>query len=460
MRCGGQDQAPQTPSGRSEIRGAKSKTNFPKPHPPYVKRTGAGYGDPAGRSGGGNGRGGGSCRPARSPGAARPPSGPRHPRPAPRGRAGDGGDRRAGGRPGAGIVHRVAGWSDRGQGARLRGGPASCRVRQPGGDRPERRQAMRSGSRLSPTRSAGISTPPTSHATSPTARSFAGSRAASSPSPPGPRGSLPGRSCLAPGWSWSLSEMPCRFTPTPCRPATKPTGPTPGDCRGWHWTSGNAAGATTPGFSNPSTSAARRRGPVGTEGPRGTTMITNGNVNAGSRTSTGADQSRTKAAYGLQWNRFRILRPDEDRATFRNRTGLGEAAAGALVLDAGCGMGRYLGSRRRRGSRVVGLDLSAAVAAARDLTADLSRRVAGAGRPAPAPVRRGHVRPDLFARRPRPHPRPPRRLPGPGTAAQSGGRIAIWVYPRERPCAGADHRTSTARSRPGFRSGSWSSSAA
>ena len=34
------------------------------------------------------------------------------------------------------------------------------------------------------------------------------------------------------------------------------------------------------------------------------------------------DQSRTKSAYGLQWNRFRIIRPEEDRATFRNRTGL------------------------------------------------------------------------------------------------------------------------------------------
>ena len=34
------------------------------------------------------------------------------------------------------------------------------------------------------------------------------------------------------------------------------------------------------------------------------------------------DQTRTKSAYGLQWNRFRIIRPEEDRVTFRNRTGL------------------------------------------------------------------------------------------------------------------------------------------
>ena len=55
------------------------------------------------------------------------------------------------------------------------------------------------------------------------------------------------------------------------------------------------------------------------------------------------DQGRTKSAYGLQWNRYRIIRPEEDRATFRNRTRLaGSDLDGKVVLDAGCGMGRYL----------------------------------------------------------------------------------------------------------------------
>jgi mannose/cellobiose epimerase-like protein (N-acyl-D-glucosamine 2-epimerase family) len=31
------------------------------------------------------------------------------------------------------------------------------------------------------------------------------------------------------------------------------------------------------------------------------------------------EQSRTKSAYGLQWNTFRIVRPEEDRATFRRQ---------------------------------------------------------------------------------------------------------------------------------------------
>ncbi len=66
-------------------------------------------------------------------------------------------------------------------------------------------------------------------------------------------------------------------------------------------------------------------------------------VSAPSQPAESLDQSRTRSAYSLQWNRFRIVRPDEDRATFRNRTGLTAAdLAGATVLDAGCGMGRYL----------------------------------------------------------------------------------------------------------------------
>ena len=84
------------------------------------------------------------------------------------------------------------------------------------------------------------------------------------------------------------------------------------------------------------------------------------------------DQSRTKTAYGLQWNRYRIIRPDEDRATFRNRTGLSPADLdGKVVLDAGCGMGRYLRiAAESSASLIVGIDLSRAVVAARELTAD------------------------------------------------------------------------------------------
>jgi SAM-dependent methyltransferase len=147
------------------------------------------------------------------------------------------------------------------------------------------------------------------------------------------------------------------------------------------------------------------------------------------------DQTRTQSTYGLQWNRFRIIRPEEDRATFWNRTGFrAEELAGALVLDAGCGMGRYLRVAAEAGARVVGIDLSAAVVAARELTAGWPGVV-------------GVVRGDLL--------RPPLapsafdfiyaigvldHTPDPRAAflnlvrlLKPGGRIAVWVYRKERP---------------------------
>jgi SAM-dependent methyltransferase len=148
-----------------------------------------------------------------------------------------------------------------------------------------------------------------------------------------------------------------------------------------------------------------------------------------------SDQTRTQAAYSLQWNRFRIIREEEDRATFANRTGFSDAdLAGKIVLDGGCGMGRYLRVAAGRGARlVVGIDLSHAVEAARDLTAGLSD----------VAITRG----DLL--------RPPfaaesfdliysigviDHTPDPRAAflelaglLKPGGRIAIWIYERESP---------------------------
>jgi SAM-dependent methyltransferase len=146
------------------------------------------------------------------------------------------------------------------------------------------------------------------------------------------------------------------------------------------------------------------------------------------------DQTRTKSAYSLQWNRFRILRPEEDAATFRNRTGLTDAdLAGTRVLDAGCGMGRYLRVAAAMGARVVGLDLSEAVQAARDLTIDLPEVALVRGdllHPPFAPGTFDHI----YALGVLDH------TPDPRTAflalaqlLKSGGRIAVWVYPRERP---------------------------
>jgi SAM-dependent methyltransferase len=148
-----------------------------------------------------------------------------------------------------------------------------------------------------------------------------------------------------------------------------------------------------------------------------------------------ADQTRTKTAYALQWNRFRILRPEEDRATFRNRTGLSSAdLTGKVVLDAGCGMGRYLRiAAEARPALLVGIDLSQAVEAARELTAGLSGIAIVQGDLLRPPLEQrsfDHV----YSIGVLDH------TPDPRTAflrlaalLKPGGRIAIWIYKRERP---------------------------
>ena len=146
------------------------------------------------------------------------------------------------------------------------------------------------------------------------------------------------------------------------------------------------------------------------------------------------DQSRTQSAYSLQWNTFRIVRPDEDRATFRNRTGLDlETLRGSIVLDAGCGMGRYLRVAAEAGAVVVGMDLSRAVEAARDLTAEWSGVSVVQGdllRPPFDPGTFDHIY-SLGVLDHTPDPR--RAFLELARLLKPGGRIAIWVYPREKP---------------------------
>jgi SAM-dependent methyltransferase len=146
------------------------------------------------------------------------------------------------------------------------------------------------------------------------------------------------------------------------------------------------------------------------------------------------DQERTKSTYGLQWNRFRIIRADEDRVTFRNRTGLSpNDLDGQLVLDAGCGMGRYLRIAAESSARlVVGLDLSHAVVAAGELTAELDKVAVVQGDLLRLPF--AHASFDLIYSLGVIDHTPDPRAAFLGLAAllKPGGRIGIWVYQRER----------------------------
>jgi SAM-dependent methyltransferase len=74
------------------------------------------------------------------------------------------------------------------------------------------------------------------------------------------------------------------------------------------------------------------------------------------------------ASFGRQWNRYDVARDEEDEATFRVKTGVdARDLAGKLVLDAGCGGGRYALLAAKSGARVVGVDLSLAVEKAKAL---------------------------------------------------------------------------------------------
>jgi SAM-dependent methyltransferase len=77
------------------------------------------------------------------------------------------------------------------------------------------------------------------------------------------------------------------------------------------------------------------------------------------------------ASFGMQWNRFRTTQLDSSSgaglssARFFAETGWEpEWLRGRLVLDAGCGAGRFLEIAAQAGAEMVGLDISSAVDAA------------------------------------------------------------------------------------------------
>jgi SAM-dependent methyltransferase len=79
-------------------------------------------------------------------------------------------------------------------------------------------------------------------------------------------------------------------------------------------------------------------------------------------------------SFGFQWQRYARTQlddaaSDQSDKDFRRKTGLTpEELKGKLVLDVGCGMGRFAEVATRWGGRVVGVDLSAAAeVAARNL---------------------------------------------------------------------------------------------
>jgi SAM-dependent methyltransferase len=88
------------------------------------------------------------------------------------------------------------------------------------------------------------------------------------------------------------------------------------------------------------------------------------------------DAQHYAASFGFQWHRYQKTQLDNDEVresdrNFRMKTGLRpEELKGKLVLDVGCGMGRFAEVATRWGARVVGIDLSAAAEVAAKNLAD------------------------------------------------------------------------------------------
>lgn len=167
------------------------------------------------------------------------------------------------------------------------------------------------------------------------------------------------------------------------------------------------------------------------------------------------DSESYSGSFGYQWNRFARTQLDTEtrhrsRDAFLRRTGFTPAnLEGKLVLDVGCGSGRYSDIAGRFGGNVVGIDLSLAVEAAhrnlreRDNTAFLQADIFS------LPFAEStfdfifsigvlHHTPDTRAAF--------LRLP---PLLRPGGRISIWVYPREWASPGSGYlRRYTTRMKP------------
>ena len=140
------------------------------------------------------------------------------------------------------------------------------------------------------------------------------------------------------------------------------------------------------------------------------------------------------ASFGRQWNRYDVARDEEDLATFAVKTGVdARTLGGKLVLDAGCGGGRYARLAGKFGAMVVGVDLSSAVEKAASLCVDLPDVLIAQADLLDLPLAQAAF--DLVFSIGVLHHSPDPRLAFSQVAARvkPGGKLAVWLYRKNTP---------------------------
>ena len=92
-------------------------------------------------------------------------------------------------------------------------------------------------------------------------------------------------------------------------------------------------------------------------------------INGGSVQHSVSLQKKTKESFGYQWLRYNVNDEREDRKIFLSDSQLsGESLNDKMVLDAGCGMGRYTSIAAGMAREIIGLDISRSILKAYDKT--------------------------------------------------------------------------------------------
>lgn len=142
-------------------------------------------------------------------------------------------------------------------------------------------------------------------------------------------------------------------------------------------------------------------------------------------------KARTAEAFGYEWLRYRVELQEEERGIFLAETqSRPEDFADRLVLDAGCGMGRFTKIAARLGAEVIGLDLSPAAQAVFKAAAEFPRLHVIRGDLLRPPLRASAF--DLVYSLGVLHHTPDTRRAFRAISAlvKPGGAVAFWVYGR------------------------------